>query len=145
MKNSRSKGHEKVPSPAPGTASMEGLSSHQRDEEETCPICLLEMVEGESLMSCEDGCNNRLHQHCMEICKFCEILLLGLPFCDKAVTKGFPLATMNIAPGFFHRKWRRVTEQLTPQTSDLEVWGSILAHRDRQGTLLRFVSLHPGV
>ena len=70
LKNSRSKGHEKVPSPAPGTASVEGLSSHPHDDEETCPICLLEMVEGESLMSCEDGCNNRLHQHCMEICKF---------------------------------------------------------------------------
>ena len=43
-----------------------------REDEEVCPICLLEMVEGESLTSCEGGCNNRLHQHCMEICKLVE-------------------------------------------------------------------------
>ena len=104
---------------------MEGLSSHPRDDEETCPICLLEMVEGESLMSCEDGCNNRLHQHCMEICKFCEILLLGLPFCDKAVTKGFPLATMNIVPGFFHRKWRRLGVQASLFPTDKELYSTL--------------------
>ena len=40
-----------------------------------CPICLLEMVEGESLTSCQDGCHNRLHQHCMEICKSGSVLI----------------------------------------------------------------------
>ena len=43
-------------------------SSHKSDEEVQCPICLLDMVDGESLTIC-DGCNNRLHQHCMAICK----------------------------------------------------------------------------
>ena len=72
LKNSRLKGQEKPPSPSPGTYSLGGLLPHARvsDDEEVCPICLLEMVEGESLTSCKDGCNNRLHQHCMEICEF---------------------------------------------------------------------------
>ncbi|KAH9515353.1 Mitogen-activated protein kinase kinase kinase 1, partial [Bulinus truncatus] len=38
-----------------------------REEEETCPICLLEMLEGESLICCESGCHNRLHHHCIAI------------------------------------------------------------------------------
>ncbi|KAK7484102.1 hypothetical protein BaRGS_00024714 [Batillaria attramentaria] len=44
-----------------------------REEEDTCPICLLEMLEGESLIKCDNGCNNRLHHHCIAIC---ECLLL---------------------------------------------------------------------
>ena len=37
-----------------------------------------------------------------------------------------------------------MAEQLTPQTPDLDVWASSLAHCFlRQGTLLHFVSLHP--
>ena len=39
-------------------------------EEDLCPICLLEMVEGESLVVCQDGCHNRLHHHCVAICKY---------------------------------------------------------------------------
>ena len=38
-------------------------------EEEICPICLLEMVDGESLVACVTGCRNKLHHHCMAICK----------------------------------------------------------------------------
>lgn len=38
-----------------------------REEEDTCPICLLEMLEGESLIRCENGCHNRLHHHCIAI------------------------------------------------------------------------------
>ncbi|XP_020605273.1 mitogen-activated protein kinase kinase kinase 1-like [Orbicella faveolata] len=45
------------------------------------------MVEGESLTSCQDGCNNRLHQHCMEIwaaeCKR-QREALFCPLCRKA-------------------------------------------------------------
>ncbi|KAL9951014.1 hypothetical protein ACROYT_G043600 [Oculina patagonica] len=69
MKNSKSRGQRSLPpSPTPGTSSsLGGMSPLPREDEEVCPICLLEMVEGESLTSCEDGCNNRLHQHCMEI------------------------------------------------------------------------------
>ncbi|KAH9383251.1 hypothetical protein HPB48_024368 [Haemaphysalis longicornis] len=38
-----------------------------RDEASTCPICLLEMFEGESVVTCEKGCRNRLHHHCSAI------------------------------------------------------------------------------
>lgn len=37
------------------------------DEASTCPICLLEMFEGESVVTCEKGCRNRLHHHCSAI------------------------------------------------------------------------------
>ncbi len=40
-----------------------------KDEEDTCPICLLEMVEGESLTECVN-CQNKLHHHCIAICKY---------------------------------------------------------------------------
>ena len=38
------------------------------DEETRCPICLIEMVDGESLTVC-DGCQNRLHHHCITRCE----------------------------------------------------------------------------
>ncbi|XP_068726656.1 mitogen-activated protein kinase kinase kinase 1-like [Montipora capricornis] len=66
-KHSPSKGHEKPTSSSPNSSGLGGSLPIPRDEEEVCPICLLEMVEGESLTNCKDGCNNRLHQHCMEI------------------------------------------------------------------------------
>jgi len=39
------------------------------EEDEMCPICLLEIVEGEDLVECAKGCHIELHRHCMEICK----------------------------------------------------------------------------
>ncbi|XP_077981126.1 mitogen-activated protein kinase kinase kinase 1-like [Glandiceps talaboti] len=42
-------------------------SSTKDPEEEVCPICLLEMIEGESLVVCQDGCHNKLHHHCVAI------------------------------------------------------------------------------
>lgn len=39
------------------------------EEDEICPICLLEIVEGEDLVECVKGCRIELHRHCMEICK----------------------------------------------------------------------------
>lgn len=39
------------------------------EEDEICPICLLEIVEGEDLVECAKGCHIELHRHCMEICK----------------------------------------------------------------------------
>ena len=69
LKNSRSRGQRSTPPSTPSTSGLGGLLPQAREDEEVCPICLLEMVEGESLTSCQDGCNNRLHQHCMEICK----------------------------------------------------------------------------
>ncbi|CAH1795279.1 unnamed protein product [Owenia fusiformis] len=38
-----------------------------KDVEEQCPICLNDMLEGESLVKCEHGCQNQLHQHCISI------------------------------------------------------------------------------
>ena len=69
LKNSRSRGQRNTPPLTPSTSGVGGLLPQTREDEEVCPICLLEMVEGESLTSCQDGCSNRLHQHCMEICK----------------------------------------------------------------------------
>ncbi|XP_052775988.1 mitogen-activated protein kinase kinase kinase 1-like [Mya arenaria] len=37
-----------------------------REEDDTCPICLLEMLEGESLLKCE-ACQNKLHHHCITV------------------------------------------------------------------------------
>lgn len=34
-----------------------------------CPICLLDMLDEESLTVCEEGCRNKLHHHCMSICE----------------------------------------------------------------------------
>lgn len=41
--------------------------SNIKNEEDLCPICLLDMVDGESLVTCSTGCRNRLHHHCMAI------------------------------------------------------------------------------
>ncbi|XP_069128758.1 mitogen-activated protein kinase kinase kinase 1-like [Argopecten irradians] len=49
--------------PAPSEADV----GSQKEEDDTCPICLLEMLEGESLLKCEDGCQNRLHHHCIAV------------------------------------------------------------------------------
>ncbi|KAE8745689.1 hypothetical protein FOCC_FOCC007573, partial [Frankliniella occidentalis] len=42
-------------------------SNNIKNEEDLCPICLLDMVDGESLVTCNTGCRNRLHHHCMAI------------------------------------------------------------------------------
>ncbi|XP_041474898.1 mitogen-activated protein kinase kinase kinase 1-like isoform X1 [Lytechinus variegatus] len=49
-------------SPCPSTG-----SSDQREDEDLCPICLLDMVEGESLVECKNGCHNKLHHHCVAV------------------------------------------------------------------------------
>lgn len=48
------------------------------EEEQMCPICLLGMLDEESLTVCEDGCRNKLHHHCMSICMLslsCQVLM----------------------------------------------------------------------
>ncbi|XP_020909924.2 mitogen-activated protein kinase kinase kinase 1 [Exaiptasia diaphana] len=65
------------------------------------------MVEGESLTCCKGGCNNRLHQHCMEIwavecrarkerlnCPLCRRILTpdAAPFLGDRSPKGSPLS-----------------------------------------------------
>ncbi|XP_077499152.1 mitogen-activated protein kinase kinase kinase 1-like isoform X2 [Amblyomma americanum] len=37
------------------------------DHASLCPICLLDMFEGESLVTCNKGCGNQLHHHCASI------------------------------------------------------------------------------
>jgi len=49
------------------SSSSANSSPKERDDEDTCPICLLEMVEGESMTICTEGCLNKLHHHCMSI------------------------------------------------------------------------------
>jgi len=49
---------------------QEASSATAADDEETrCPICLIEMVDGESLTVCVNGCQNRLHHHCIARCE----------------------------------------------------------------------------
>ena len=47
----------------------ESVEFESDEEDEICPICLLEIVEGEDLVECVSGCHIELHRHCMEICK----------------------------------------------------------------------------
>ena len=68
QKTSQAKGQRST-SPTTTCTNSLGVVPQAHEDDEVCPICLLEMVEGESLTSCQDGCHNRLHQHCMEICK----------------------------------------------------------------------------
>ncbi|XP_063888653.1 mitogen-activated protein kinase kinase kinase 1-like [Scylla paramamosain] len=62
-----SSGGRHSPSNTPtGTPSPHSDSS-AGEEESQCPICLMCMVEGESLVACEAGCRNQLHHHCMAV------------------------------------------------------------------------------
>jgi len=65
-----SSAHSALPDPlvAAGHSSHSNYNS-MKEEEEVCPICLSDLVEGESMTLCKEGCQNRLHHHCMAICK----------------------------------------------------------------------------
>ncbi|KAK3089193.1 hypothetical protein FSP39_001643, partial [Pinctada imbricata] len=56
------------------SSSTDGTTPHSeidtegaKEEDDICSICLLEMLEGESLLKCENGCQNRLHHHCIAV------------------------------------------------------------------------------
>nr|XP_047905358.1 mitogen-activated protein kinase kinase kinase 1 [Anser cygnoides] len=49
------------------TSTSSSEHSMKDEEEQMCPICLLGMLDEESLTVCEDGCRNKLHHHCMSI------------------------------------------------------------------------------
>ncbi|XP_076821673.1 mitogen-activated protein kinase kinase kinase 1-like isoform X2 [Clavelina lepadiformis] len=51
----------------PDGSSNSDDQSSSKEEEENCPICLLQMVDGESVTVCEVGCRNKLHTHCVNI------------------------------------------------------------------------------
>lgn len=53
-----------------GAVSDVPIAEEEEEEEDVCPICLLEMVDGESMVTCKEGCNNRLHLHCLKVCKY---------------------------------------------------------------------------
>uniref|UniRef100_A0A673Y847 Mitogen-activated protein kinase kinase kinase 1 n=1 Tax=Salmo trutta TaxID=8032 RepID=A0A673Y847_SALTR len=57
--------HTTCPSSNSGASSND--SSLKDEEEQMCPICLLDMLDEESLTVCEEGCRNKLHHHCMSI------------------------------------------------------------------------------
>ncbi|KAL0965006.1 hypothetical protein UPYG_G00275550 [Umbra pygmaea] len=57
--------HTTCSSSASGASSND--SSLKDEEEQMCPICLLDMLDEESLTVCEEGCRNKLHHHCMSI------------------------------------------------------------------------------
>ncbi|KAK7066172.1 hypothetical protein SK128_020328 [Halocaridina rubra] len=63
---SRTKGGRSSPSTPAGPASSSSETA-SGDEDSLCPICLMCMVEGESLVMCETGCHNFLHEHCMAV------------------------------------------------------------------------------
>lgn len=56
----------RLPFPEETPVPSESDSGSIREEDDTCPICLLEMVEGESLLKCE-ACQNKLHHHCITV------------------------------------------------------------------------------
>ncbi|KAM8960224.1 mitogen-activated protein kinase kinase kinase 1 isoform 2-T2 [Pelodytes ibericus] len=49
------------------TSTSSSDASMKDEEEQMCPICLLGMLDEESLIVCEEGCRNKLHHHCMSI------------------------------------------------------------------------------
>ncbi|KAL3209058.1 hypothetical protein MRX96_009572 [Rhipicephalus microplus] len=49
------------------STSKTGSRDVEGDDASTCPICLLEMFEGESVITCDKGCGNQLHHHCASI------------------------------------------------------------------------------
>ncbi|XP_078531235.1 mitogen-activated protein kinase kinase kinase 1 [Lissotriton helveticus] len=52
---------------SPSTSTSSSENSVKDEEEQMCPICLLGMLDEESLTICEEGCRNKLHHHCMSI------------------------------------------------------------------------------
>ncbi|XP_007942357.1 mitogen-activated protein kinase kinase kinase 1 [Orycteropus afer afer] len=62
---SRMSNSHTLSSSSPSTSSSE--NSIKDEDEQMCPICLLGMLDEESLTVCEDGCRNKLHHHCMSI------------------------------------------------------------------------------
>lgn len=59
---------------AESTNNQQSIEIESDEEDEICPICLLEIVEGEDLVECVKGCHIELHRHCMEICKKLSII-----------------------------------------------------------------------
>ncbi|XP_068209828.1 mitogen-activated protein kinase kinase kinase 1-like [Palaemon carinicauda] len=64
--SSRAKGGRSSPSTPTGQPSSSSDTTNG-DDDSLCPICLMCMVEGESLVMCETACHNFLHEHCMAV------------------------------------------------------------------------------
>ena len=65
----RSEGQQMFAEAANNQQLTEYVEYESDEEDKICPICLLEIVEGEDLVECVNGCHIELHRHCMEICK----------------------------------------------------------------------------
>ncbi|XP_057298796.1 mitogen-activated protein kinase kinase kinase 1-like isoform X2 [Hydractinia symbiolongicarpus] len=59
--------HGALPNPLVAGGHSSHSNSLGKEEEEVCPICLSDLVEGESMTLCREGCQNRLHHHCMAV------------------------------------------------------------------------------
>lgn len=66
----KSKLHEALPDPLVAGGHSSHCLSLGKEEEDVCPICLSDLVDGESMTVCHEGCKNQLHHHCMAVCKF---------------------------------------------------------------------------
>lgn len=66
------------------------------EEEQMCPICLLGMLDEESLTVCEDGCRNKLHHHCMSICMW---LFFPYAYSTQLLCELTMIQDLNIASG----------------------------------------------
>ncbi|NXS91239.1 M3K1 kinase, partial [Jacana jacana] len=106
------------------TSTSSSENSMKDEEEQMCPICLLGMLDEESLTVCEDGCRNKLHHHCMSIYTlplllrvFGEPMTYHLCFYLISITESF-LHVFVILKRFFTRKCNYVAVlfSLTPVT-----------------------------
>ena len=61
--------HGALPDPLVAGGHSTHANTSSKEVEEVCPICLSDLVEGESMIVCREGCQNRLHHHCMAVCK----------------------------------------------------------------------------
>ncbi|XP_071799794.1 mitogen-activated protein kinase kinase kinase 1-like [Asterias amurensis] len=119
---------EMTSSTCTGSSDSTMNSDQCNKEEDLCPICLLEMIDGESLVVCQDGCRNRLHHHCVAIwASECERQneALNCPLCrtkwdspheDGGVTppnecNGVPPNTRQPSPAPSPRLMRRASRQ----------------------------------
>lgn len=91
--------------PAPALTLFSAVGSSKDEEEQMCPICLLGMLDEESLTVCEDGCRNKLHHHCMSICR-CPLTGTGLRLPAHAVARA-PRVTQGFSVAFEEMGERR--------------------------------------
>ncbi len=91
---------------------------NESKDEDTWPICLLEMVDGEIVTECINGCSNKLHHHCIAICKLrCKRMVQGTPNSKKKVytlfTSEYSKCRWSRTPNSIERQQVKVPHQLS--------------------------------